>query len=116
MIYSSGTPLALVPFALYGSQPSTYPSVQRWEDVSDAVLEVFHPPSDARVDLPDYRLHRVASFSGRFLSNGIFELIQALLAWPFHAPLKVVAQKVKASPLGSIDYVRLRRFDGRGIG
>ena len=106
MISSPSTPFALVPFALDGSQPSSNPLVQLREDVSDAVFEISHPSPAGPVDLLNDLFHRAATGSPGFGPEAVFEFVQALLTRPSVAPLEVVAQKIKTSPLTRLDATR----------
>src|SRR5438552_16990485 len=73
------------------------------------MLEVLKPSAKRAVHVCDDLLQALAMIARGLLSDGVLELFQALLAWPFHALLEVVAQKVKAAFLRG---VRNARLDG----
>ena len=93
-----------------GPQPPAYPSVQVPKRALLAMLEVFKPSSGRAVHVA-YDLLQTSTIVARgLLANGVFELILALLARPFHASLKMIAQKVKAALLRGIHNARLDRM------
>ena len=72
-----------------------------------AVLKVHEPPLKRSVDLRDDLFEAVPIRALRLTSDRFLQLLDALLAWPLVAPLKVVSQKVKPTTLGGIHNPRL---------
>src|SRR3989442_2647477 len=88
-----------VALAQDGSHSSPYPTVQVSERTFLAVLEVAKPSAQGAIHLRDDLFQAFAVGPSSLLANGFFELFQTLSARPFHASLKVVAEKIKASLL-----------------
>ena len=79
-----------------------------------AVLEVFEPSLKGSVDVLDDHCQTVAIAAPGLGSDGVFEFLQALLARPAGASLKVVPKKVKSlSGLRHIHHTGLVRMQGK---
>src|SRR5437667_10138672 len=91
VVSHSDPPFQVVALAQDGSQSSAYPTVQVSKRTFLAVLEIRKPSTQGAVHLRNDLFHAFAVGPSGFLANGFFELFQALLAWPSHAALKVVA-------------------------
>src|SRR5687768_597205 len=103
MIPPASTSAEFVPFAQDAPQPLAYPLVERFVRRPVAVLEIFHPAPQTAVDVVDDVLHRVGALAFRLSPECILQFVQALLARPAIAALKVVAQKIEASRLTGVE-------------
>src|SRR6266516_7316037 len=92
------------------SHSSTYPTVQVPERTFLTMLEITKPSTQNTIHLNNDLFQAFAIGPSCLLANGFFELFQAFPARPFHASLKMVAQKVKASLLTHIHDPRFGRM------
>jgi hypothetical protein len=83
-----------MPFAQDAAQTLAYPLVQWFERCPVAVFEIAKPASERSVDVFDDFIHPARSKSRRLPADRFLELVQALLAWPAIAPLKVIPQEI----------------------
>jgi len=113
VIVSARTPFALVPLAQHAAQALADPSVQWSKRRPMAVLEISIPAPERAIEVLDNIRHSAGPLSRRLLSDGVLELLEALLAWPAIAPLKVIPQKVKASRFRGVDNARLGGVQGQ---
>src|SRR5712672_3486910 len=73
------------------------------------MFEVVHPAPQSPVGFSNDLLHCSTSRSLGLLADGFLKLGQALLPWPFHATLEVIAQEVETTSLAGIHYARFGR-------
>jgi hypothetical protein len=66
------------------------------------MLEVTKPAFEGLVQLLADRFDIPAAVATGLAPDGVFEFIEALLAWPFLSLFKMVAQEVEPSSLASI--------------
>ena len=90
MIVPAGTPFTLVPFAQDASQSLPYPLVQRFKRCPVAVFEISKPAGERAIDVLDDLPHPARPKPWGLAADGFFELLQALLAGPAIASLKVI--------------------------
>ena len=97
MIFAPCAPLLLAPFAKDAAQPPARISVYGAELIGLAVFEVPKPASQGSAQIRADRTHTSAIGTSALCAYRVFEFIHAFLAWPFHSPLKMIAQKVEPS-------------------
>src|SRR6266481_5572402 len=78
------------------AQAAAYPAVERGERRAVAVLEVDEPAPQPRIEVVDDRPQASARGPTRLGTDGILELLQALVARPVTAVGEAVAQELKA--------------------
>src|SRR5215469_11575649 len=112
MVESSSPSLAFLA-AQDAPQPHPDPAVQVGERSAMTVLEVPQPAAQGPVQVRDDGRQTLSLGAPRLGTDRLFELLQALRAWPAIAALKGIAQKVKAARLRSVEDTRLRRVQSQ---
>src|SRR5258707_5365846 len=74
------------------------------------VLEILKPAGQTAVELGEDHGKRVPVVTARVMANRGLEFRQALCPGPFHAPFKVIPEKLKAASLGGVHDARLSRM------
>src|SRR5688572_33173288 len=115
MITATAPSLLALVLAQDAAQAHAHPTIDARKDVPMAVLEVFEPAPQRGVDALDDLRHASSLRPASFLANRLPELVQALLARPFHAPFKVVAQKVEPAFRSRIHDPRLGRMNRQPV-
>src|SRR5215469_7172424 len=112
MVESSSPSLAFLA-AQDAPQPHPDPAVQVGERSAMTVWEVPQPAAQGPVPVRDDGRQTLSLGAPRLGTDRLFELLQALRAWPAIAALKGIAQKVKAARLPSVEDTRLRRVQSQ---
>ena len=97
------------------AQPSPHIAVDAIKDMGRAMLEVLIPALQCRIQIHTDGLDTSSTAASGFAPDGVFEFIEAFIAWPFPAPFKMVAQEVESSSLASIYYSRFGRVQFQSV-
>ena len=96
IVSAPADPFAFAVSAQNAPEPAPNPAVQWLKGLPMAMLEVFKPPLAGLVDVFDDLSHTATVAAWSLAADGVFEFLQAFLARPAGAFLKVIAEKVKA--------------------
>ena len=114
IIIPPANPLAFGLGAKDAPQATAYPAVQSWEGPLIAVFEVPEPPSKGHVHIGYDGAQALPIAASGFPSDGVFELLQALLARPSRTTLKVISEKIEPhTPNPGINQARFLRMQGQ---
>ena len=116
MVLSPAASFAPAVLSQDAAQAHTQPAIQRTKGGPVAVLEVLEPAAKHWVEPGDYLAKTPPLGSARLVAQGVFELVQALLARPFQVSLKVITQEVKTPFLRRVHDPRLVRMHGQPVG
>ena len=73
------------------------------------MLEILVPAFQCRIQIRTDGFYTSATAASGLTPYGVFEFIEAFLAWPFPTPFKMVAQEVESSSLAGIYFYGLRK-------
>src|SRR5208337_2615379 len=103
IIPSSSAALATLPMTEETAQAPPHPVIQIREDKGTAMLEILKPAAQGPVQIRDDGRQALPVGAPGLGPDRVFQLSQALLPGPTFAPLKMIAQKVEAACLRSVD-------------
>src|SRR5258708_3281214 len=113
MVGTSGTPPQLPPPPEDTAQPHPYPLVQWREGSLMTMLEVLEPAPQRLVYRLDDDLQALPLVPARFTSDRSSQFGHTLAPRPAIPTFEVVSKKVKAAPLGGINYLGLFRMQAQ---
>ena len=96
IVHAPTNAFAFVVAAQDASESASDPSIERLKGFPVAVLEIFKPSFARFIDVRNNRRHTAAIAASGLASDGVFELVQALLTRPAGAFLEMVSEKFKA--------------------
>jgi hypothetical protein len=97
------------------AQPPTHIAIDALKDMGRTMLEELIPAFQRRIQIRAYGFHVSSTVAPALAPYGVFEFIEAFLAWPFPSPFKMVTQEVESSSLASIYYPRLGRVQFQSV-
>ena len=80
-----------------------------------AMLEILVPAFQCRIQIRTDGFYTSATAASGLTPYGVFEFIEAFLAWPFPTPFKMVAQEVESSSLAGVYQPRFGRVQFQAV-
>ena len=80
-----------------------------------AMLEILVPAFQCRIQIRTEGFYTSAAAASGLTPYGVFEFIEAFLAWPFPTPFKMVAQEIESSSLAGVYQPRFGRVQFQAV-
>ena len=103
MIVSFGPAFSFHPAPQDTAQPPSHIAIGGLQDTRPTMLEVPKPAFQCQIQIRANGFQTSSIIASGLAPDGVFEFVQALLAWPFLSPFKMVAKEVEPSSLASIN-------------
>ena len=97
------------------AQPSPHVAIDALKDMRGAMLEVLIPAFQCRIQIRTDGFHTSCTVAAALAPYGVFEFIEAFLAWPFPSPFEMVTQEVESPSLTSVYYPRFGRVQLQSV-